>query len=602
MLRAIGNFVGGVIGGLLGRRRRHSDNSEEIRQIQARHAEVMKNLMAELEKNEKSHKENMRRLEEHIRNTNEENKKLISELKEESKKKEEEYQNKQKEKKLKKEMKQKQANKQLIEEIKDSKDFILKECEKDFDDMKDIYCMNEIENIKISDDIEELFLELFESENIGQLFLKNMLESIKNFKYNKQISSYNIQIIGRTGVGKSTLINTLLRTEVSTTSFGKIGTHETQEFSCMKYPFIKFIDTRGTELSSSNNIITVQENTLNYIEKRLAEKDPNKTIHCLLYCITSNRFEDIEADVVLKLRKKYKNGNLPIIIVYTQNYFEEDYEKMKNFINAKLKTNNETEIGEKVEDINLVGVVAKKKGNIKPLGLDKLLNYLKLKAKSSFLIATVNMIKKYCVDLIEVSLNQTLNNILSDINDFLPLDNDSLDDSILSDTIKNVFLEFLTQDAQTLSEKGENILKKISKKLFLEINEIQQKNLKEFAKDYSERIGLEIDKAQYNVINQNLGVKLNIKEYSFFQKEGQTDLEILLKEKSIKYANINFAKKICEKSAVKFKSLFKESIEEIIEKEKEINDLISKLNNNISEVITSKIDGLIEEIKIYQEK
>ena len=136
----------------------------------------------------------------------------------------------------------------------------------------------------------------------------------------------------------------------------------------------------------------------------------------------------------------------------------------------------------------------------------------------------------------------------------------------------------------------------------MEINEIQQKKLKEFAKDYSERIGLEIDKAQYNVINQNLGVKLNIKEYSFFQKEGQTDLEILLKEKSIKYANINFAKKICEKSAVKFKSLFKESIEEIIEKEKEINDLISKLNNNISEVITSKIDGLIEEIKIYQEK
>ena len=74
MFRAIGNFVGGVIGGLLGRRRRHSDNSEEIRQIQARHAEVMRNLMAELERNEKSHKENMRRLEEHIRNTNEENK------------------------------------------------------------------------------------------------------------------------------------------------------------------------------------------------------------------------------------------------------------------------------------------------------------------------------------------------------------------------------------------------------------------------------------------------------------------------------------------------------------------------------------------------
>ena len=499
-------------------------------------------------------------------------------------------------------MKQQQANKQLVEEINYSKDFILKECEKDFDDMKDIYCMKEIENIKISYDIEQLFLELFESENIGQIFLKNMLESIKKFKYNKQIISYNIQIIGRTGVGKSTLINSLLRTENSLTSFGKIGTHETQECSCIKYPFIKFIDTRGTELSSSNNINIVLENTLNYIEKRLAEKDPNKTIHCLLYCITSNRFEDIEADVVLKLRKKYKNGNLPIIIVYTQNYFEEDFQQMRNFINDKLKKNNETEIGEKVEDINFVGVVAKKKENIKPSGLDALLNYLKLKAKNAFLIATVNMIKKYCMDLIEISLNQTLNNILSDLKDFLPPESNESDDSILLVALKNVFFEFLPQDVKTLSEKGENILEKISKKLFLEINEIQQKKLKEFAKDYSYKIGLEIDKTQYNVINQNLGVKLNLKQYSFFQKEGQNDLEKLLKEKSIKYANINFAKKICEKSAVKFRSLFKESIEEIIEKEKEINYLITNLNKNISEVITSKIEELIDEIKIYQEK
>ena len=67
---------------------------------------------------------------------------------------------------------------------------------------------------------------------------------------------------------------------------------------------------------------------------------------------------------------------------------------MKKYINVKLKKNNETEIGEKVTDINFVGVVAKKKSNIKPNGLDKLLNYLKLKAKNAFLVAIINMIKK----------------------------------------------------------------------------------------------------------------------------------------------------------------------------------------------------------------
>jgi len=588
------------MGNLFGRRRGGSDNSALIRALIASNEANHRKFLALMEQSEKSHKEYMKILSDEIQHTKEQNQKILSELKEDLKKKDEEYENKKKLKKEKKELKQKQANQQLIEEINFTKDLILKDCESEFDNMKNIYCMKEIEKIRINEDLEELYLGLFESENIGQLFLKNILEEIKKFKFNKKINNYNIQIIGKTGVGKSTLVNTLLRTEVASTTFGRIGTHETQEFSCIKYPFIKFIDTRGTELSSSNNIDKVQENTLNYIEKRLSEKDPNKTIHCLFYCINANRFEDIEADVLLKLRQKYKNGNLPIIIVYTQNYFEEDFEEMKKYINVKLKKNNETEIGEKVTDINFVGVVAKKKSNIKPNGLDKLLNYLKLKAKNAFLIAIINMIKKYCIDFMEIILNQTLNNILSNINVFLPTENNKFDESILFNTIKNVFLEFVPQNEQNLSELGENLLKNTAKKLSLEIIEIHQKKLKEFAKDYSEKIGLEIEKAQYNVINQNLGVKLNIKEYSYFKNEGKNSLENSLKNKSIEYAYINYAKKICEKSAIKFKSLFKESLQEIIEKEKEINDIILSLNNNISEDITHKIDELIEEIKIYQ--
>ena len=588
------------MGNLFGRRRGGSDNSALIRALIASNEANHRKFLALMEQSEKSHKEYMKILSDEIQHTKEQNQKILSELKEDLKKKDEEYENKKKLKKEKKELKQKQANQQLIEEINFTKDLILKDCESEFDNMKNIYCMKEIEKIRINEDLEELYLGLFESENIGQLFLKNILEEIKKFKFNKKINNYNIQIIGKTGVGKSTLVNTLLRTEVASTTFGRIGTHETQEFSCIKYPFIKFIDTRGTELSSSNNIDKVQENTLNYIEKRLSEKDPNKTIHCLFYCINANRFEDIEADVLLKLRQKYKNGNLPIIIVYTQNYFEEDFEEMKKYINVKLKKNNETEIGEKVTDINFVGVVAKKKSNIKPNGLDKLLNYLKLKAKNAFLIAIINMIKKYCIDFMEIILNQTLNNILSNINVFLPTENNKFDESILFNTIKNVFLEFVPQNEQNLSELGENLLKNTAKKLSLEIIEIHQKKLKEFAKDYSEKIGLEIEKAQYNVINQNLGIKLNIKEYSYFKNEGKNSLENSLKNKSIEYAYINYAKKICEKSAIKFKSLFKESLQEIIEKEKEINDIILSLNNNISEDITHKIDELIEEIKIYQ--
>ena len=41
------------------------------------------------------------------------------------------------------------------------------------------------------------------------MLLKKILEKIKLFKFNEQINCYNIQIIGNSGVGKSTLINTL---------------------------------------------------------------------------------------------------------------------------------------------------------------------------------------------------------------------------------------------------------------------------------------------------------------------------------------------------------------------------------------------------------
>ena len=586
--------MGGIFGG-----RRRSDFSGVIKALRESDAASQRRFLALMEQNRKSHEEYMKILNEEMIKSKEENDKIIKELRDDIKKKEEEYKNKKREKKEKKEIKQKQANEKLINDINITKDSQLKEYENDFDDMKELYCLKEIENIKISDDIEELFIELFQTENIKQIILNIILEKIKNFNYNKKINCYNIQIIGKTGVGKSTLINALLRKEVAPTSFGKIGTYQTEEYTSPKYPFIKFIDTRGTELSPLNNINKVEENTLNYIKKKLDEKDPNKSIHCLFYCINSNRFEDIESQVLLTLRKKYKNGNLPIIIVYTQNYFQDDFEKMKNYVNKKLEENHETEIGENAEDINFVGVLAKKKSTLKPFGLDKLLKYLKKKANKAFLIATINMVKQYCIQIVDILLNDTYYKLLSNLNIFYS--SEQSEENIIYNTLKTLFFEYVPENNSKLTENGEEILKRIDKKFSIIIDDIHKKQLSDFANENSQKIGLEIDKTQFNVINQNLEVKLNIKEHSQYQREAKNELESMLKAKSIRYSKINFAKKIYDKAALKFKVLFKDAIGEIIENEKEINDLVINLNNNISEDITNKIDNLIEELKSYQE-
>lgn len=595
---AVGGVFGGILGGLFGGGGGggNFDISGLIRMNEANQNQ----FMALMEENERNHKEAMQLLTEEINAIKDRNQKIIDSLREEIKKKDEEYQNKKREKKAKKELKQKKANDQLIKDINSSRASILQEIENDFDNSKDLYCTKEIEKLKLSNEIEDLFITLFQSENISQIFLKIILEKIKYFKYEKKIKCYNIQIIGRTGVGKSTLINTLLRTKISKTSFGRVGTLETKEYYSDKFPFIRFIDTRGTELCQENNIYAVKKNTLDYIKKRLLEEDPNRTIHCLLYCIQGNRFEEIEKVVISELRKEYKDGKLPIIIVYTQSYFDEDFEEMKTTINNDLKSNELTEIGERVEDINFVGVVAEKKGKIKPCGLDKLLNYLKLKAKDAFIIATINMIKAYCKKIVEILLSETLNTILSNKNDFFQkVEKDN--DNIIYITLKNVFLKFVPQKKFELSENSEKALKEISEKLSLKIDEIQKKKLSEFTNENSEKVGSKIDKTQSHVINQNLGVALNIKDFSQFKNEGKYDLDKNLKLKSIKYSKINFAKKLYEKTAVRFKNLFIETIDDLIENEQEINELVKGLNNNISEDITSKIDNLIEEIKKYQE-
>ena len=570
-------------------------------------AENNKRFMQLMKESSESHQKQMDLVNKQINESREESMRIMEGIKKEQKEKIEKYELEKREKKKKREMKEKKANEQLLNETNISKNYALKQWEEEFNKIKDIYCANDINSMNISDEIEDLFYTLYKNENIKDIYLQRILNQIKTFEFNNQINCYNIQIIGNSGVGKSTLINALLREEVAKTTIGSIGTLETKEYTSEKFPFIKFIDTRGTELDSANDIYKVKDNTLKYIEEKLSEKNPNKTIHCLFYCITGNRFEGVVKEVLLELRKKYKNGNLPIIIVYTQNNDIELFKKMKSFINAALMESN-TQLSDKEEDINLVDVLAKKKENIingerlkstKPFGLDKLLMLLKSKAKRAFIIATINMIKKYCIDKSILILEQILNESLKNINYFISKENDT--NTILYNVLKSIFIKYVPKENFNLGQNSEEHLKNTVKIFTEKVKSIHEKNLEKFLLDASENIGINIDKTQYNVICQNSGVILNnIKDHDQHTKEGKDELKKKLELQSNLYAMKNFAKKLYEKSASKFKVLFKESVIDIIDNEKEIDELIKEKNNNISEDITNKIDNLINEIKLYQ--
>ena len=55
--------------------------------------------------------------------------------------------------------------------------------------------------------------------------------------------------------------------------------------------------------------------------------------------------------------------------------------------------------------------------------MDKLLNYLKLKANRAFFIATINIVKQCCLEIVEILLNDTYNQLLSNLGANLSSDN-----------------------------------------------------------------------------------------------------------------------------------------------------------------------------------
>jgi len=78
------------------------------------------------------------------------------------------------------------------------------------------------------------------------------------------------------------------------------------------------IDTRGIELNVKYGADAIKKDAENFIQAQLSSKNINNFVHCFLYCITGNRFEKAEMDLLKALRGSYGENKIPIIIVYTQ--------------------------------------------------------------------------------------------------------------------------------------------------------------------------------------------------------------------------------------------------------------------------------------------
>lgn len=134
----------------------------------------------------------------------------------------------------------------------------------------------------------------------------------------KKMKRLNILIAGKTGVGKSTLINAFFRDNLAATG---IGTPVTEHLTLIEKPDIpvRIYDTMGLELDKNRRENAVTE-IVDVITKGAHAEDINEKVHCIWYCINAQgrRFEPAEEQLLKEFTDSDKLTQVPLIVVLTQ--------------------------------------------------------------------------------------------------------------------------------------------------------------------------------------------------------------------------------------------------------------------------------------------
>ncbi len=160
----------------------------------------------------------------------------------------------------------------------------------------------------------------------------------------KELKTLNVMILGKTGVGKSTLINNMFSQKMADTGVGKPVTDRIQRYAKRDFP-LAIYDTPGLELGGRNAVDKLLSEAIGLIEEGINSGDISEAIHCIWYCIStpSHRIEQSEIEFLKQFLDETESFSVPVIIVLTQSYSKKDAAALKQEIEK--------------EELNIVDVV-----------------------------------------------------------------------------------------------------------------------------------------------------------------------------------------------------------------------------------------------------
>ncbi|MBO4877629.1 MAG: 50S ribosome-binding GTPase [Ruminococcus sp.] len=162
---------------------------------------------------------------------------------------------------------------------------------------------------------------------------RTALEEIR--KRISELNKINIAVVGKTGSGKSTLINSVFGKEFAKAAVGEPVTTEFCRYTTPDSP-LAIYDSPGFDMSE-NRPVKVREGLIGLIKNGIEKRDMDQAIHCIWYCINTaaNRVEPAELEWLTEFTEENSKYNVPVIVILTQSQDEEKAAELKRLIDSK---------------------------------------------------------------------------------------------------------------------------------------------------------------------------------------------------------------------------------------------------------------------------